>query len=253
MKPNYQLNYADFRKQMYDKKSRELKARRMILALSDYFGKNNLKKLSVLDVGSSTGIIDNILAPSFKKVTGIDIDTKAIDYSKKNFKRKNLFFEQGDAMKLKYKNNSFDIIICTHVYEHVPNAQKLFKQIYRVLKPKGICYLAAINKYWLIEPHYDLPFLSYLPKSLANHYLKLSGKANKYYETPLSYLTLKSLLSNFLIHDYTEKIFANPKKYGYDNQILKNSYFQKISFILSPILKFISPTFFWLLEKPSNG
>ena len=40
-------------------------------------------------------------------------------------------------MKLSFKENSFDIVICTHVYEHVPNSKKLFDEIYRVLKPGG--------------------------------------------------------------------------------------------------------------------
>ena len=34
-----------------------------------------------------------------------------------------------------------------------------------------------------MEPHYNLPFLSYLPKSTANYYVRFTGKAKKYYET----------------------------------------------------------------------
>src|SRR5258708_3577504 len=138
MKHMYQNNYAAGRVQMYHKKSRELKAIRIIKTLLDYFGKRKIKNLKVLDIGASTGIIDNILAKSFKEVIGTDIDKDAVKFAQENFKRKNLRFKVDDAMKLSFKDNSFDVVICTHVYEHVPNPNKLFKEIYRVLKPGGV-------------------------------------------------------------------------------------------------------------------
>src|SRR3989344_1791188 len=145
IKSKYQPNYAANRPQMYEIKSREEKALRIIKLLQVHLGKNNLKKLTVLDVGASTGIIDNYLSRYFKKVVGTDIDKKAIRFAQKNYHQKNLRFKIEDAMKLTFSDSFFDLVICTHVYEHVPNSQKLFQEIYRVLKPNGICYLAAIN------------------------------------------------------------------------------------------------------------
>ncbi len=247
MKKNYQFNYAAGRPQMYDLESRKKKAERMIKTLSHYFGEKNLKKLSLIDIGASSGIIDNVLATKFKKVVGVDIDKDAISYAKKKFKRKNLIFKVGDALKLDFKQNTFDVVICTHIYEHVSDPKKLFKEIYRVLKPDGVCYLAAINKLWPIEPHYDLPFLSYLPKDWANVYVKIFNKAKQYYETPLSFWELQKLCSDFKIVDYTQKIMNDPKKFGYSDKI--NGWILIPSQILSPISKYLAPTFFWLLIK----
>src|SRR3989304_7390752 len=109
---NYQLDYAAGRPQMYDLKARKRKAERIIKTLSDYYkGEKNLKKLTVLDVGSSTGIIDSILVKNFKKVLGTDIDKKAVAFAKKNFRSKNLDFRVEDATDLSFKNNSFDVVI----------------------------------------------------------------------------------------------------------------------------------------------
>lgn len=142
----YQNEYASTRPQMYDKKSRKLKALNIKNILTNYYGKEKLKKLSVLDVGASSGIIDFYISKYVGMLTGIDIDNGAISYAKKKFIRKNLLFKKGDALKLSFKNNRFDIVICTHVYEHVEKPNKLFREIHRVLKPGGICYLAQIMK-----------------------------------------------------------------------------------------------------------
>lgn len=237
----YQLEYASGRPQMYDHTSRASRAKRIVKLLAKHYDLKILSKLTVLDVGASTGIIDNELATTFKKVVGIDIDKGGIEFAKKKFKKKNLQFKIGDAMNLKFGNESFDVVICAQVYEHVPSAKRLFDEIYRVLKPGGACYLAAINKLWPWEPHYNLPFLSWLPKSLANKYVSTMGKANTYYETPMSYWQLENLTEKFKRIDFTPKILSNPKNFGYSHKSIPTP--------LSQILRFFTPTFFWLLIK----
>lgn len=247
MKIGYQTDYAAGRLQMYDRRSREQKARRMVKTLEDIYGPKKIINLTVLDIGSSTGIIDNFLAKKFKKVIGLDIDTKAVKFAKENFKRKNLEFRIGDAMKIDFKDNTFDIVICAHIYEHVPDSTRLFSEIYRVLRPRGVCYLAAINRLWPWEVHYNLPFLSWLPKSLANLYVRMTGRARKYYENPRTYWGLKELAKKFRRTEYTQKILRNPDRFGYADVIKPP--LKHIAWVLSPLSKYFSPTFFWLLMK----
>lgn len=249
MKAIYQEDYADSRPQMYDKKSREEKARRMVLLLANYYRPAKINKLKLLDVGASTGIISNYLSHYFAHVTACDIDANAINYAKKNFKKGNLKYQVADAMNLPFKSNSFDVVICAHVYEHVPDSTKLFSEIKRVLTPGGVCYLAAGNRLWPIEFHYNLPFLSWLPKHLADIYIRLAGKADKYYETQLSYWELRKMISKykFRIVDCTGMVLRQPKKFGYNN-IIKFP-LSPIAYVLSPLAKHFTPTFFWLLVK----
>ncbi len=246
---DYQLNYAADRPSLYDKKTREGRAFRMIKTLADFYGVIKLKDLKVLDIGSSTGIIDNVLSYKFKQVTGTDIDEQAIKFASKNFNHKNLRFKVEDAMNLSFPANSFDVVICAQVYEHVPDPKKLFSEIYRVLKPDGVCYLAALNKLWPIEPHYNLPFLAWLPKKIANLYIQITGKASSYYETPKSYWQLRNLTRKFTLIDYTPKILRNPNKFGYNDTLPNNLMARSITWIFSPLSRILAPTFFWILIK----
>ena len=45
--------------------------------------------------------------------------------------------EQMDIQDIKYADNTFDLIYCSHVLEHVPNDKQAMKELYRVLKPNG--------------------------------------------------------------------------------------------------------------------
>lgn len=239
----YQKEYASTRPQMYNEAERKLKALNIVKILTHYFGTQQLRTLSVMDVGASSGIMDSYISTFVKSLIGIDIDNGAIKHAKEKFKRKNLTFKKDDALNLSFKNNTFDIVICTHVYEHVENPDKLFSEIYRVLKPNGVCYLAAVNALWPIEPHYYLLFLSYLPKNIASLYLKIFTGKKYYYETLFTYWRLKKMVVSldFGINDYTPLVLSSPKKLGFKHH--------GINKCVANLLKYFTPTFFWILKK----
>lgn len=78
-----------------------------------------------------------------------------------------------NGMGLDFPDHHCDVVICSQVYEHLPDATRLMDEIYRVLTPHGICYFAAINRVKLMDFHYNLPFLSIIPRSLAYLYLRI--------------------------------------------------------------------------------
>ncbi|WP_298489426.1 class I SAM-dependent methyltransferase [uncultured Maribacter sp.] len=44
---------------------------------------------------------------------------------------------KADICKLPFKDNSYDVIFCNHVLEHIPDDTKAMQELYRVLKPGG--------------------------------------------------------------------------------------------------------------------
>ncbi len=99
--------------------------------------------------------------------------------------------------KLPFADRSFDIVISNHVIEHVGDRARQFrhlKEISRVLTEDGVGYLAVPNRWMLIEPHYALPFLSWLPRRFRSSYLALSGRGQVYDCEPLQYHELHALL-----------------------------------------------------------
>lgn len=233
---------------MFDQTGRRRKAATMISVLSEYLDKP-LNELSVLNVGGSAGIIDEYLSRYFSQVVGIDIDERAIFHAKENFRQDGLLFEIGDAMNLKYENGSFDVVICSQVYEHVSDAGKMMSEIYRVLKPQGVVYFAAGNRLMFNEPHYNLPLLSVVPRPLAHIYVRLAGKADSYYEKHLSYWGLKKLVRDFEVIEYTSKIVSDPEKYNVSYMLEAGSGKQKIAMFISKYMSWLVPGYIWLLKK----
>lgn len=251
MKRGYQYDFSSNSSGMYDALGRQRKARTMVAVLTDYFSAP-LKKMRLLNVGGSAGLIDNYLADYFLAVTGVDIDEPAIEHAKSQFQKANLSFQVGDALALPFPDNSFEVVICSQVYEHVPNPQKMMTELFRVLVPGGVCFFAASNKIMWNEPHYNLPLLALLPRRLADLYVRLAGKAAFYHELHYTYWGLKKLVRRFVVHDYTVKIIKNPRKFETEYMLPSGSKKAAIARVIAENFIWLCPGYIWLLEKPKS-
>ncbi len=127
-------------------------------------------KLSTLDIGCSSGRYCFALSKLGFNTIGIDISKKAIDFAnkkKKQFKLQNLNFKVGEATNLKFKKNSFDLIICIEVLHHLSNKElkKTFQEIHKVLKPNGILIIDLKNK---LNPIINLTYKHHTNKTFKN-------------------------------------------------------------------------------------
>lgn len=225
-------------------KNREIIGGEIISVLENHIG--SLSGQTILDYGCSTGVITHMLSKKSKRVVGLDVDVPAIEYAKKKFENKNTKFFIARGLKTNFLDSSFDVIIANQIYNFVENDTKLMSEIYRLLRPGGICYFGARNKYAIIEPQYDLPFLSWLPKSIANKLVILTNKGDEFVGNYRSYYGLKKLVGKFAIHDFTLKILANPRKYGF---VKLYKYKKILKLIPFKLIEAFIPNYIWMLEK----
>tara|TARA_Y100000034_G_C6896361_1_gene413357 strand:+ start:1101 stop:1796 length:696 start_codon:yes stop_codon:yes gene_type:complete len=140
-------------------------------------------KLTALDIGCSGGRYCFSFAKLGMKTTGIDIAKKATDFASKKAKElgiKNLNFQVGEAINLKFKTNTFDIIICIEVLHHLSNKDLKIslKEIKRVLKPNGILIIDLKNK---LNPIINLTYKHHTNKTFKNtEHLMLTRTPHQY-------------------------------------------------------------------------
>jgi ubiquinone/menaquinone biosynthesis C-methylase UbiE len=237
---------------MFDAEARARKARTMLDVLSDHFAGRALSGMAALNVGGSAGIIDRHLAAGFAAVTGMDIDAPAIAHASREHAGANLRFLVGDALHIPFAEASFDVVVCSQVYEHVPDAARMMAEIHRVLKPGGACYFAAGNRIMWNEPHYDLKLLSVMPRWLADLRVRAAGKGDAYYEKHYTYWGLRTLVRRFRLHDYTARIVEDPAAFHADYMLRPGSRKVRLARLVARYLMWLSPGYIWVLEKPAR-
>jgi SAM-dependent methyltransferase len=131
----------------------------------------------------------------------------------------------------------------------VPDAERLITEIERVLRPGGICFFSAGNRFSLIEPHYKLPLLSVVPKFVAHLYLRILGRGSRYHETHRSYWGLRRLVKKFELTDYTYRVVQNPEKYAADDMLTLGSIKHLFARVFVRVAYFLCPTYLWVLKK----
>ena len=250
-KRGYQLHLSRGDTVLKDVEGREQKFEKILAVLRDFC--KDSEPFNCLDIGCSAGIITSFLGNHFQMSVGIDIDQEAVQFARSHSLSPRVHFLTADSMMLPFHNNSIDVIVCNHVYEHVPSADRMMDEIYRVLKETGFCYFSAGNKYMVIEGHYGLPFLSWVPKRIAHLYLRITGKGQFYYEEHRSLQRLKQLVKNFRVRDYTLAIIRDPERFSATNLLNPKSSFYKWIRWLAPFLYPCIPTYIWILTKGNEA
>jgi len=232
---------------MFDAATRGQKARKAVAILRDH--RPDLGGLDLLEIGCSAGYGSVVYAEAFRGVTGIDIDEPAVRHAKASNARANVRYLVMDSQSTAFPDASFDAVVCTHIYEHVPDARRLMREIHRLLRPGGVCFFSAGNRLCWMEPHYRLPLLSVLPRFIAHRYLRLLGRGTSYYEKHLTYWGLRKLVSEFELLDYTIRTVEDPVRFHAVEVVRPGSLQQKLSRLAPSAAYWACPTYLWLLKK----
>lgn len=165
-----------------DLSSRRMKARKIERLLGSELDRTPLQ---LLEVGCGSGGI----AHYFGNDTGGKYVVETVDVADNRLVTEGFGFRLVQDTHLPFEDGRFDVVITNHVIEHVgPEDAQLhhLREILRVLRAGGVGYLAVPNRWALIEPHFRLPFLSWLPPALRAQYVRLSRRGSHYDVVPLT-------------------------------------------------------------------
>lgn len=138
-----------------------------VATLSNYI---DVKGLKVLDIGAGIGGLSAAFAKKGAIVTAIDVDNVYENLSRIGYEECGVTVDSQifDGGLLPFESESYDIVCCFNIFEHVPDLNRLFREMERVLKAGGIVIGRADYKYnWSnikADPHYGLPLNILMPK-----------------------------------------------------------------------------------------
>ncbi|MFI7031064.1 methyltransferase domain-containing protein [Microbispora rosea] len=215
-----QLEYSEFQAAMLDEDKRRRKAAKIIAVLAHFLGRDAAKPgevlsgLTVGDVGCSAGFIaDELAAAGARHTLGLDIDVPGLRKASDRFGGR-VEFVCADGSRLPFLDGSIDVLVFNHIYEHVVDPDAVIADMHRVLSDDGVLYLGLGNRLGIMEPHYKLPFLSYLPPAAADRYVRAFGRADHYYERFRTRPGLRRMLADFHVWDYTFPVLAAPERFA---------------------------------------
>lgn len=245
-----QLAYSDLQPAMLDEVRRRKKATKLIAVMQHFLGRIDLSGMRVIDVGCSAGFICDELAEVGANVTGLDIDVPGLRKAEASFGER-VAFVCGDGERLPFSDESFDVIVFNHIYEHVVNPDRVVGELKRVLKNDGLLYLGLGNKYGIMEPHHRLPFLSYLPYGLADQYVRITGRGDRYYERFRGRRGLMKMLAQFTVWDYSYSVIAEPGRFHGLNDVPAAA--SRLPMFAVKAISPILPTFLWVATKSDRS
>lgn len=242
-----QLAYSEIQDQMLDEEGRRTKATKIVEVVAHFLGTDRLDGLTFADVGCSVGFVADAMRERGANAIGVDIDVPGLAAARERFGERILFL-CADGERLPLPDESVDIIVFNHIYEHVVDPFKVMAELRRVLKPGGLMYLGLANRLGIVEPHYKLPFLSWLPYgTIADRYVRAFGRAEFYHERFLTRGGLKRLCRGLYVTEYTYAVIASPERFNARDVVPKA--FDKLPPAALTALQPIMPTFIWVATK----
>jgi 2-polyprenyl-6-hydroxyphenyl methylase/3-demethylubiquinone-9 3-methyltransferase len=164
----------------------------------------------VLDVGCGGGILTESMSKEGAQVTGIDLSTKALKVAE--------LHQLESGVSVRYQSisaedlarnepESFDVVTCMEMLEHVPNPASVVQACANLCKPGGTIFFSTLNRnpksylFAIIGAEYVLKLL---PKGTHQYekFIKPSELAQYTRAANLEFLEIKGLTYNPLTQIY---------------------------------------------------
>lgn len=233
-----------------DRATRIQKAQKIIALV----GEDRFRKARrILEIGCGSGVIASTLA----MLGANDLEVHAVDVVDSRIETKGFTFNLVNGTALPYGDAHFDIVISNHVIEHVGTDRDQInhlREIRRVLAIQGVVYLAVPNKWRLVEPHYRLPLLSWVPHPISDHYVRLMRRGKHYDCEPLGFAQAFTLFSaaGFVACDQTIRALRETLSIEFADNPLARAFNRLVPDWAPRIAMGIMPTYVFLLRTESE-
>jgi SAM-dependent methyltransferase len=95
------------------------------------------KKVKIIDIGSAKGgFLSFLKTQGYKNLLAIDLLSESIDYARAN----GIDAKIGSAEQLPLKNDSIDVVVLSHVLEHILDLRAVMTELCRVVVDGGLVY-----------------------------------------------------------------------------------------------------------------
>lgn len=146
----------------------------------------------MLEVGAGSGLISEYFANRHKG----RLHVSAVDVVDQRVVRDGFDFQTYDGRKLPFDDGLFDLVVSNHVIEHVGSRAEQrahLDELARVLSRGGAIYLAAPSRWQMVEPHFGLVALSWIPRPMRDGYVRLFRRGDRYDCNPLGHRELERM------------------------------------------------------------
>lgn len=109
----------------------------------------DLNGKKVLDVGCGGGVFSESMASNGANVTAIDLAEESLEIAKLHLYESSHKIDYQKISVEDFSNdneNTFDVIVCMEMLEHVPDPQSIVDACAKLLKPGGWLFLSTINR-----------------------------------------------------------------------------------------------------------
>lgn len=205
---------------LYENKHWWYRGRRKLLATICKSTLKN-KNIKILDFGCGPGSTIKLLH-TFGKVYGVDIEPQVVDYCKQKGMENIKIIENNK--KLPFTSNSFDMITCMDVLEHIDREENTLNELKRLLKKDGLLVITvpAFPILWGKLDEHSHHLRRYTKKNFITILQKSGFKINK-----LTYFNYLFFFPIMAIRLFQRSFFGTSNNWGVD-PIVKNTFINTI-------------------------